>query len=53
MSPYDICLFITKDSSEKCGIAELQIDNTLNVETKAFIKKKETEIIEAKFKAKV
>ena len=28
------------------------MDNTLNVRTKVFMKKKETEIIEAKFKAK-
>lgn len=29
------------------------MDNTLNIGTKAFMKKKETEIMEAKFKAKI
>ena len=52
MSPYDICLLITKDDGENFGIAGLQTDNTLNIGTEAFIKKEETEIIEAKFKAK-
>lgn len=52
MSPYDICLLITKDSGENFGITRLQTDNTLNVRIEAFIKKEETKIIEAKFKAK-
>lgn len=52
MLPYDPCLLITKDGGEKFGIAKLQIDNTLNVGIKAFMKIKETEIMKAKFKAK-
>ena len=52
MSPYNACLLITKDGGENFGIARHQTDNTLNVGTKAFIKNEETEIIEAKFKAK-
>ena len=52
MLPYDTCLFITKDSGENFDIAGLQTDDTLNVGTEAFMKKKETEIMEAKFKAK-
>ena len=52
MSPYDTCLFITKNGGENFGIARLQIDDTLNVETEAFTKKEETEIMKAKFKAK-
>ena len=50
--PYDTSLFITKDGSKNFDIIGLQINNTLNVRTEAFMKKKETEIIEAKFKAK-
>ena len=49
---YDTCLFITKDGDKNFGIARLQTDNTLNVGTEAFMKKKKTEIIEAQFKAK-
>ena len=52
MSPYDACFFITKNGGENFGIAKLQIDNTFNVGTEAFIEKKETEMIKAKFKAK-
>ena len=52
MSPYDVCLFITNDDGENFGIAGLQTDNTLNVKTEAFMKKEETEIMMAKFKAK-
>ena len=52
MSSYDAYLFITKDGGENFGIAGLQTDNTLNVGTEAFMKKEETEIIEAKLKAK-
>lgn len=52
MLPYNKCLFITKDSDKNFGIVEFQIDNTLNVRTEAFMKKKETEIIKAKFKTK-
>lgn len=49
---YEIYLLITKNSNENFGIARLQTDNTLNIKIEIFIKKKETEIIEAKFKAK-
>ena len=52
MSPYDACLLITKDGDENFGIAGLQTDNILNIGTEVFMKKKETEIMEAKFKAK-
>ena len=52
MSSYDACLLITKDGAENFGIAGLQTDDTLNVRTEAFMKKAETEIVEAKFKAK-
>ena len=52
MSPYDTCLLITKDGDENFGIAAFQTDDTLNVEMKGFMKKEETEIMEAKFKAK-
>ena len=37
---------------ENFDIPGLQTDDTLNVGTEAFMKKEETEIIEAKFKAK-
>lgn len=53
ISFYDTCLFITKDSGENFGIAKLQTDNIPNIEIEIFIKKKETELIEAKFKAKI
>ena len=52
MLPYDACLLITKNGGENFGIAGLQADDTLNVGTEAFIKKEETEIMKAKFKAK-
>lgn len=53
MSTYDIYLLISQDGSENFGIPGFQIDNILNVGTEAFgIKKEETKIIEAKFKAK-
>ena len=51
MSPYNICLFITKDGGENFGIAAFQTEDTLNIETEAFMKKEKTEIMEAKFKA--
>ena len=50
MLPYDTCLLITKDNGENFGPVRLQIDDILNVETESFIKKEETEIMEAKFK---
>ena len=49
---YDTHLLITKDKSKNFGIIGLQTDNTFNIKTKIFINKEETEIIEAKFKAK-
>ena len=52
MSLYDACLLITKNGDENFDIAELQTNNTLNIETKTFMKKEEIEIIKAKFKAK-
>ena len=52
MSPYDTYLLITKDGCEMFGIAGLQTNNIHNIRTEAFIKKVETEIIEAKFKSK-
>ena len=52
MSFYDACLLITKNGGENFGIAGFQMDDTLNVGTEAFMKKEETEIVEAKFKAK-
>lgn len=52
MSPYNAYLLITKDGCENFGIAGLTTDNPLNVGLEAFMKKEETEIIEAKFKAK-
>lgn len=52
MSPYDAYFFITKNNSENIGIAKFQIDNTLNIRTEIFMKKEETEIIEAKFRIK-
>lgn len=52
ISLYNTCLFITKNSSENFSIARLQINNTLNFKIEAFIKKEETEIMEAEFKAK-
>ncbi len=51
MSPYDACLFITKNRGEKFGIAGLQTNDTLNIRTEAFMKKEEKEILEARFKA--
>lgn len=53
MLPYDACLFITKDGGENFGISGLQTGNTLNVRTEVFMKKKETKIMEAKFKGKI
>ena len=53
MLSYDTCLLIIEADSKNLGIAKFQTDNTLNVETKAFINKKETEITKAKFKAKL
>ncbi len=52
MLPYDACLLITKDEGENFGITGLQTNDTLNVGTETFMKKKEKEILEAKFKAK-
>lgn len=52
MSYYDTCLFITRNGGKNFGIAGLQTDIILNVRMKAFMKKEETEIMEAKFKAK-
>ena len=52
MSPYNAYLLITKDGGENFGIVGLQTDNTLNIKTESFMKKEETAIIEAKFKAK-
>lgn len=52
MSLYDTFLFNTKDGGENFSIAGLQINSTLNIRMKALIKKEETKIIEAKFKAK-
>ncbi len=52
MLSYDACLLITKDGGENFGIEELQTDDTLNIGMEVFIKKKEKEIIETKFKAK-
>lgn len=52
MLSYNIYLFITKDGSKNFGIVGIQINNTLNVKIETFIKKEETDIIEAKFKSK-
>lgn len=52
MFPYDKCLFITKNGDKNFGIVGFQINNTFNVKTKAFMKKKETEIIKASSKQK-
>ena len=52
ISSYDTCLFIFKNGDKNFGIAGLQTNNILNIGTKAFIKKEEIEIMEAKFKAK-
>lgn len=52
MSPYDAYFFITKNINENFGIISFQIDNTLNIRIKTFIKKEETEIMEIKFKIK-
>lgn len=52
MSFHDTYLLFIKDSGENLGMARLQIDDTLNVRTKAFMKRKEKGTIEAKFKAK-
>ena len=52
ISFYNTCLLIIKDVSVNFGITGLQMDDTLNVGTEAFIKKEETEIMETKFKAK-
>ncbi len=49
---YDIYLLITKDGSKNFGIVGIQMDNTLNVKIETFMKKEETDIMEAKFKAK-
>ena len=52
MLSYDACLLITKNGGENFGIAGLQTDDTLNIGTEAFMKKKKTEIVKAKFKTK-
>ena len=52
MLSYNVYLFITKNGGENFGIAGLQTDNTFNVGAEAFMKKEETEIMKAKFKAK-
>lgn len=52
MLSYGAYLLITKDSRENFGIARLQTDDTLIIRIEAFINNKETEITEAKFKAK-
>lgn len=49
---YDICLFITRNNNKNFGIAELKTNNIVNIRIKAFMKKKKTEIIKTKFKAK-
>lgn len=49
---YDPCFFIIKNNGEKFGIAKFQTDNTFNIKLEAFMKKKESKIIKAKFKAK-
>lgn len=49
---YNTCLLITKDKDVNFGITKLQINNTFNIKIEAFINKKKTETIEAKFKAK-
>lgn len=51
-SSYDTYLIITKNKSENLDIIRLQTDNILNIRIEAFMKKKEKEIIKAKFKAK-
>lgn len=52
MSSYDAYFLISKDGGENFDIIRILIDNTLNVEMEVFIKKEETEIMKAKFKAK-
>lgn len=52
ISSYNACFLISKDNSKKFSITRLQIDNTFNVCTKAFMKKEEIEIIKTKFNAK-
>lgn len=52
MTPYDTCFLISKDGGENFDIVRILIDNTLNVEIEVFIKKEETKIMKAKFKAK-
>ena len=52
ISPYDICFLITKGGGKNFSIVGFQTDNTLNINTKVFIKKEETEVMEAKFKSK-
>ena len=52
MSSYDASLLITKDGGENFDIAELQMDNILNIGIEVFIKKEETEIMNVKFKVK-
>lgn len=50
--PYNICFLILKNISKKFSITRLQMDNTLNIKTKIFMKKEETKIIKTKFNAK-
>lgn len=52
MSFYDACLFITNNDEKNFAIVGLQTGNTFNIRSKRFMNKKETEIIETKFKAK-
>ena len=49
---YDICFFIIKNAGENFGIAGFQINNTLNIRTEIFIKKK-IKIMKANFNTKI
>ncbi len=53
MSSYNTYFLITKDGGKNFDIVGLQIDDIIHIGTEIFIKKEETEIIEAKFKAKI
>lgn len=52
MLSYNVCFLITQNVDKNFGIARFETDDTLNIGMKAFMKKKEIEIMEFKFKAK-
>lgn len=50
---YNTCLFIIKTNDKNFGFTKLQTNNIFNVKIAIFMNKKEAEIINAKFKAKL